>query len=111
MTSIERTAYPRFKRLITLTAATNQVEAFDGFSAWMRFGNRGVIAGSDPVEQEKAVKFNALLTNCLIFRKTLDIAEAVRGLQAEGWRVGSEDLAEVWRASGRFSGRLCGELP
>ncbi|MFD3945520.1 hypothetical protein [Streptomyces sp. NPDC058579] len=32
---------------------------------------------------------------CLIFHKTLDIAQAVRELQAEGWQVESEDLAEV----------------
>lgn len=61
----------------------------------MRFGNRGVITDNDPVEQEKAVKFNALLSNCLIFHNTLDIAQAVRELQAEGWKVEPEDLAEV----------------
>ena len=60
-----------------------------------RFGNRGVITDNDPVEQEKAVKFNALLSNCLIFHNTLDIAQAVRELQAEGWKVEPEDLAEV----------------
>jgi hypothetical protein len=49
----------------------------------------------DGVEQEKAVKFSALLTNCLIFHNTLDIAQAVRELQAEGWKVEPEDLAEV----------------
>ncbi|MGW2016817.1 Tn3 family transposase [Streptomyces sp. NPDC001927] len=47
------------------------------------------------IEQEKAVKFNALLSNCLIFHNTLDIAEAARELQAEGWKVEPEDLAEV----------------
>ncbi|MFJ2868280.1 Tn3 family transposase [Kitasatospora sp. NPDC087314] len=84
---------PRMRRRVT--AATNKVEAFNGFSEWVRFGNRGVIADNDPVEQEKAVKFNALLTNCLIFHNTLDIAQAVRELQAEGWNVDPEDLAEV----------------
>ncbi|WP_406739512.1 Tn3 family transposase [Streptomyces sp. NBC_00853] len=76
-----------------VTAATNKVEAFNGFSEWVRFGNRGVITDNDPVEQEKAVKFNALLTNCLIFHNTLDIAQAVRELQAEGWKVDPQDLA------------------
>jgi hypothetical protein len=61
----------------------------------VRFGNRGVITDNDPVEQEKAVKFNALLSNCLIFHNTLDIAQAARELQAEGWKVEAEDLAEV----------------
>ncbi|MGW2184021.1 Tn3 family transposase, partial [Streptomyces sp. NPDC001732] len=84
---------PQMRRRVT--AATNKVEAYNGFSEWVRFGNRGVITDNDPVEQEKAVKFNALLTNCLIFHNTLDIAEAVRELQAEGWKVEPEDLAEV----------------
>ncbi len=46
-----------------MTAATNKVEAFNGFSQWIGFGNGGVITDNDPVEQEKTVKFNALLTN------------------------------------------------
>jgi TnpA family transposase len=49
-----------------VTAATNKVEAFDGFSQRIGFGNGGVITDNDPVEQEKAVKFNALLTNAVI---------------------------------------------
>ena len=84
---------PRMRRRVT--AATSKVEAYSGFSEWVRFGNRGVITDNDPVEQEKAVKFNALLTNCLIFHNTLDIAGAVRELQAEGWKIEPEDLAEV----------------
>lgn len=45
-----------------------------------------VTAATNKVE---AVKFNALLTKCLIFHNTLDIAQAVRELQAEGWKVES----------------------
>ncbi|MGW7545499.1 Tn3 family transposase [Streptomyces sp. NPDC054770] len=40
----------------------------------------GVIADNDPVEQEKAMKFNALLTNAVIFHNALDIAGIVRRL-------------------------------
>ncbi|MFD0274197.1 Tn3 family transposase [Kitasatospora sp. NPDC127111] len=50
------------------TAATTKVEAYNGFSEWVRFGNRGVITDNGPVEQEKTAKFNALLSSCLIFR-------------------------------------------
>ena len=46
-----------------MTAATNEVESFNRFCQWMGFGHRGVIAGNDPVEQEKTMKFNTLLTN------------------------------------------------
>ncbi|WP_425329373.1 Tn3 family transposase, partial [Streptomyces inhibens] len=64
-----------------VSAATNKVEAFNGFSKWIGFGNGGVITDNDPVEQEKTAKFNALLTNAVIFHNALDIAEIVRRLQ------------------------------
>ncbi|MEU8433859.1 Tn3 family transposase [Streptomyces sp. NPDC029216] len=78
-----------------VTAATNKVEAFNGFAQWLGFGNRGVNADNDPVEQEKAMKFNALLTNAVVFHNALDIAEVVRQLLEEGWEIGPEDLAHV----------------
>jgi hypothetical protein len=59
-------------------AATNKVEAFNGFSEWVRFGNSGVLADNEPIEQEKALKFNSVLTNAIILHNTLDIADVVR---------------------------------
>ncbi|MEV4429762.1 Tn3 family transposase [Streptomyces sp. R-07] len=56
--------------------------------------NRG-IADNDPVEQEKAMKFNALLTNAVIFHSALDIAEIVRQLLEEGWTIEPEDSAHI----------------
>ncbi|MFC4606986.1 Tn3 family transposase [Streptomyces maoxianensis] len=50
-----------------VTAATNKFEAFNGFSDWVRFGERGTVAANDPVEQEKDVKFTSLLANLVIF--------------------------------------------
>ncbi|MFE9999890.1 Tn3 family transposase [Streptomyces avermitilis] len=78
-----------------VTAATNKVESFNRFSQWIGFGNRGVIADNDPIEQEKAMKFNALLTNAVIFHNALDIAEIVRQLREEGWEIDPEDLAHI----------------
>ncbi|MGW2393991.1 Tn3 family transposase [Streptomyces lydicamycinicus] len=78
-----------------VTAATNKVESFNRFSQWIGFGNRGVIADNDPIEQEKAMKFNALLTNAVIFHNALDIAEIVRQLLEEGWEIDPEDLAHI----------------
>ncbi|MFE2738203.1 Tn3 family transposase [Streptomyces sp. NPDC059349] len=78
-----------------VTAATNKVEAFNRFSQWIGFGNRGVIAYNDPIEQEKAMKFNALLTNTVMFHNALDIAEIVRPLLEEGWEIDPEDLAHI----------------
>jgi hypothetical protein len=78
-----------------VTAATNKVEAFNGFSDWVRFGQRGTVAHNDPGEQEKDVKFTSLLANLLIFHNTLDIADVVRQLQAEGEVIDPLDLAQV----------------
>jgi hypothetical protein len=54
-----------------------------------------VLADNDPIEQEKALKFNSLLTNAIIFHNTLDIADVVRQLQAEGEIAEPEDLAQT----------------
>ncbi|MGW9136191.1 Tn3 family transposase [Streptomyces sp. NPDC055681] len=78
-----------------VTAATNKVEAFNGFSQWIGFGQGGHITDNDPVEQEKTAKFNALLTNAVIFHNALDIAEIVRQLQEEGRVIDPEDLAHI----------------
>jgi hypothetical protein len=61
----------------------------------VRFGQHGTVAHNDPVEQEKDVKFTSLLANLVIFRNTLDIADVVRQLQAEGWEIDPLDLAEI----------------
>jgi hypothetical protein len=84
---------PQMRRRVT--AATNKVGVYYGCSEWVRFGSRGVITDNDLVEQEKAVKFNALLSNCLIFHITLDIAQAVRELQARAGR----SSPRTWRRS------------
>ncbi len=70
-------ADPALRRRIT--AVTNKVEGFNGFSAWLRFGN-------DPAEQEKMIKFNSLLANCVIFHTALDMTDVLRQLLAEGWQ-------------------------
>ncbi|MFJ2807992.1 Tn3 family transposase [Kitasatospora sp. NPDC087271] len=78
-----------------VTAATNKVESFNRFSQWVGFGNQGVLADNDPIEQEKAMKFNALLTSAVIFHNALDIAEIIRQLLEEGWEIDPEDLAHI----------------
>ena len=78
-----------------VTAATNKAEAYNGFSAWTRFGNQGVIAENDPAEQEKSVKWNSLLCNLIVFHTAIDMMELIRQLVAEGWHVTAEDLAQL----------------
>lgn len=48
-----------------ITASTNKVESYNALSDWIRFGSRVIVASNDPDEMEKAIKYNALLANCL----------------------------------------------
>ncbi|MFF5706650.1 Tn3 family transposase [Streptomyces sp. NPDC012794] len=66
-----------------VNAATHKVESFNRFSQWIGFGNGGVVADNNPIEQEKAMKFN-MLTNTVIFHNALDIAEIILQLLEEG---------------------------
>ncbi|MEU7648079.1 Tn3 family transposase [Streptomyces huasconensis] len=47
------------------------------------------------MEQERRMKFNALLTNAVFFHNGLDIAEIVRQLLEEGWDIDPQDLAHI----------------
>jgi TnpA family transposase len=86
-------ADPRLRARIT--AATNKVESYHGFAQWLSFGNNGVLADNDPAEQEKLIKLNTLLANCVIFHNALDIMDVVRGLVAEGWLVTADQLGTL----------------
>lgn len=77
-----------------ITAATNKVEAYNGFSAWLMFGGE-VIGRNDPAEQEKIIKFNSLVANCVIFHTALDITATLRQLAAEGWIIDRADIAAL----------------
>ena len=50
-----------------ITAATNKVESYHGFSKWFGFGGFGIIAHNDPIEQEKIIEYNDLIANAVIF--------------------------------------------
>jgi hypothetical protein len=72
-----------------VTAATN-IESFNRFSQWVGFGNRGVIADNDPVEQEKTMKFNAL--------------PQTRSSSTMPW-TSPRSCASCWRRAGRSTPR------
>ena len=76
-------ADPALRRRVT--AVTNQVEAYNGYTDWLRFGNEGVLAANDPAEQEKMIKFNTLLADCVMFHTALDMTDILRDLVEQGW--------------------------
>lgn len=86
-------ADPALRRRVT--AATNKAEAYNGYSAWLRFGNAGVLGANDPAEQEKMIKFNSLLATATIFHTALDMTDIIRDLVAEGWDITAAQLAQL----------------
>lgn len=94
-----------------MTAATNKVESFNRFSQWIGFGNGGVIADNDPIEQEKAMKFNALLTNAVF--SELPVGSRRMSCRARPGRWAGPDFPQcifpIFNARARspwFSGRI-----
>jgi hypothetical protein len=75
-----------------ITASTNKVEAYNGFAKWLFFGGSGVIADNDPEEQEKAIKYNDVVANAVIFQNVVDQTAILRELMDEGYPVAREDL-------------------
>jgi TnpA family transposase len=80
----------------TITAITNRVESFHGFADWLAFGiEDGVLAHNDPAYQDKFIKFNQLIANCVVYSTALDITATTNGLVAAGHPVDPVDLATV----------------
>ena len=78
-----------------ITAATNIVESYNGFSKWFFFGGAGIIANNDPVEQEKIIKYNDLIANAVIFHNVVDLTDILRDLKKAGFAVNREDVAAL----------------
>lgn len=78
-----------------ITESTNKVEAYNGFAKWLFFGGEGVIADNDPEEQEKAIKYNDLVANAVIFQNVVDQSRILHELMTEGYMVRREDVAAL----------------
>ncbi|MEU4409175.1 Tn3 family transposase [Streptosporangium sp. NPDC023963] len=77
-----------------ITQVTNRNEAFHGFADWLMFGGK-LIGHNDPDHQEKVVKFNELIANCVICSTACDITDAANAIAAEGHPVDTDDLATI----------------
>jgi hypothetical protein len=56
------------------------------------FGGDGIITENDPIEQEKRIKYNDLITNPVIFQNVVDITMILWQLKKEGYRFSRQDL-------------------
>ena len=75
-----------------ITASTNKVESYNGYAKFFFFGGEGVIADNDPLEQEKAVKYNDLVANAVTFYNVVEQTRIIRELIREGWKITRDDL-------------------
>jgi TnpA family transposase len=78
-----------------ITAMTNKVEAYHGFSKWFCFGGEGVTATNDPEQQEKTIKYVDLVANAVIFHNVVDLTEVLIELKKEGFFWGREEIAAL----------------
>lgn len=76
-----------------MLAATNKVEAYHRFAAWLFFGGDGVITDNDPEEQEKRIKYRDLVANAVILQNTIDMTGVLRQLRKEGFDITHELVA------------------
>lgn len=78
-----------------ITASTNKVGVYNGFSKWLFFGGDGVISENDPEEQEKRIKYNDLVANAVIFQNVVDITLILWELIKEGYEFSRKDLVTL----------------
>ncbi|RVX40934.1 TnpA family transposase [Nonomuraea polychroma] len=76
-----------------ITRATNMVESYNNFAKWIGFGNNGVIADNEPEEQEKAIKFNTLVADLIMYQTTPDMSLVLNQLRTEGETMHRADVA------------------
>ena len=80
----------------TVTAMTNKVESYHGFSKWLSFGGE-VIAENDPDEQQKHIRYNDLLASAVILQNVIqnviDMTKIIADLRREGGTITDEDVS------------------
>lgn len=78
-----------------ITASTNKVEAYNALSDWIMFGSRTIVASNDPDEMEKAIKYNALIANCIVLQNIIDYSHVIYHLQQENYPITKAEAARI----------------
>ena len=79
----------------TIQGATNKSEALNRFLKWTFFGGEGIIAENSRDEQRKAIKYNHLVANCLIFHNLCSLTRLVQDLEQRGESVPEDAIAAI----------------
>ena len=78
MSSIEKTAYPRFPKRKKITP----IELNRSYSL-------------QPDEMEKAIKHNDLITNCIMLQNVIDMTDVCHALIQEGHTITEQNLSHM----------------
>ncbi|WP_236723505.1 transposase [Bacillus anthracis] len=79
----------------TIQSATNKSESFNGFAKWLFFGGERIIAENNRERQRKAIKYNHLVTNCLIFYNIFQLTQILHEYIQEGNTVDEDVLSDL----------------
>jgi TnpA family transposase len=79
----------------SIQGALNKSEAFNGFTKWVGFGNAGIIQNNNRDEQRKIIKYNHLVSNCLIFYNVFEISRILQEYIQAGNTIEKEILGAL----------------
>ena len=79
----------------TIQAAMNKNESFNNYLQWVAFGGDGMMAENDRAAQRKIIKFNHLLSDCLLFSTVALMSHELSTLRAEGYPVAADAVAAL----------------
>ncbi len=78
-----------------IQSTTNKMEQFNAFCKWLLFGGEGKISDNTPEDQEKRIKYNDLIANCVILNNTVELSEKLNILAQEGYALTKDELAAL----------------
>jgi TnpA family transposase len=77
----------------TIRAATVVSEEWNDFIQWVAFGEKGVLTENIREEQRKAIKYNHLISNLLIFHNVASMTKILSELKDEGYQITPEIIS------------------
>jgi hypothetical protein len=78
-----------------IQGATNKSDVLNRFLQWAFFGGEGIITEDSRDEQRKAIKYNHLVANCLVFHNLCSLTRLVQNLEQRGKSVPEDAIAAI----------------
>ena len=75
-----------------VTGGTNGVEGYHALVKWLQFGGE-IIQENDPEEQQKRVRYLAVLASAVIYWNVVEMTRVFNELAQEGYTINKADIA------------------